>query len=616
MQYIDAGEGSLGTVSRQLAAVARGDEPAETVVRDGRLINVHTGEIRPGSDLVLAAGRVARVVPEGESPAAHVGPATTEVDADGAYLAPGFIDTHVHYESSMVTATGFARGVVPTGTTAAFMDPHEVGNVLGIEGVRRLLDEATDLPLRTFCTVPSCVPAAPGLEDGGAVIDPDDVERALEWEESVALGEMMNYPGVVAGDEDPHEKLARTYDAGLPATGHYASRDTGAALDAFVASGITACHESVRREEALAKLRRGLWTQLRQGSAWVDVPETVKAVTETDVDTRHLLLVTDDTHPDTILEEGHLDRVLRVAIANGLDPVTAIQAVTVNAAEYYGVHADLGALSPGKVADVVFLEDLATVDVGRVMVGGEVVAADGEWTAPEAAGLPSREAHTEAVRAAYPGSDRDTVACAPPTPADLAVTAPEGAETVSARVIRVHENEVGTTAERAELPVTDGTVDLAAGVSKAAVRERHGGDGSTGLGFVTGFGFERGAVASTVAHDSHNLLVLGTADAAMAAAAERVVELDGGMVAVDDDGTVFAEVALPVAGLMSDRPLAAVTEAVQDLEAAWRELGCDLDSPFMTASLLALAVLPELRLTNRGLLDTERFEFVAPVERA
>ena len=606
-QYLPAGShGPLADTSQQLVAVARGDADPDTVVRNGHVVNVHTGEIREGRDLVIADGRIVRVTETGTVTA---GPDTQEIDADGQFLAPGFLDTHVHYESSMTTATGFARGVVPTGTTGAFMDPHEIGNVLGLEGIRCLLDEAADLPLKTFCTIPSCVPAAPGFEDAGAVIDSDDVREALAWDDVVALGEMMNYPGVVAGDDEVHEKLAATYEQGLEATGHFASRETGASLDAFVAAGITSCHEGVRKEETLARLRKGMWTMLRQGSAWKDVPETIKAVTETDIDTRHLLLVTDDTHPDTITERGHLDRVLRVAIANGLDPVTAIQAVTINAAEYYGVDNDLGALSPGKIADVVFLDELATVDVARVMVDGDVVAADGEWL--DAGTLPDEADHTAAVHDAFPEWARETVEIDAPTASDVTVPAPDGAETVEATVIRAHENEVGTTRETATLPVKDGAVATGADVSKAAVVERHGGDGSIGRGFVTGFGFERGAIASTVAHDSHNLLVVGTDDAAMELAAERVVELDGGMVAVDDE--VLAEVPLPVAGLMSDQPLSTVSEQVSDLEAAWRELGCDLDSPFMTMSLVALAVIPELRLTNRGLVDTVAFDFVEPV---
>jgi len=607
-QYLEAGEhGTLADVSRTLAAVARGDVEPDLIIRDGQLVNVHTGEILPGTDLVIAEGRIVRMTDTG---AVAAGDATEEIDADGQYLAPGFLDTHVHYESSMVTATGFCRGVVPTGTTGAFMDPHEIGNVLGLEGIRLLLDEAADLPLKTFCTIPSCVPAAPGFEDAGATIDADGVREALDWDDVIALGEMMNYPGVVTGDEEVHEKLAATYEANLEATGHFASRETGASLDAFIAAGISSCHESIRKEEALARLRRGMWTMLRQGSAWKDIPETIKAVTETNVDTRHLLLVTDDTHPDTITDRGHLDRVLRVAISHGLDPVTAIQAVTINAAEYYGVDADIGALSPGKIADVVFLDDLAAVDVTRVMVNGDLVVEDGEWITDDA--LPDEANHTAAIREAYPEWARNTVQIDPPAPGAFAVSAPAGAETVEAAVIRVHENQVVTSRETATFPVEDGEVVHSDDVSKAAVIERHGGDGSIGRGYVTGFGFERGAVASTVAHDSHNLLVVGTDDDAMARAAERTIELDGGMVAVDD-AAVLADVPLPIAGLMSDLPLSDVSERVRELEHAWRELGCDLESPFMTMSLLALAVLPELRVTNRGLVDTVEFGFVDPV---
>ena len=599
--------GSLQDTSQTLAAVARGDSEPDTIIRNGDLVNVHTGEIMPGTDLVISEGRIVRMTDTG---AVSAGETTEVIDANGQFLSPGFLDTHVHYESSMVTATGFCRGALPTGTTGAFMDPHEIGNVLGLEGIRLLLDEAANLPLKTFCTIPSCVPAAPGFEDAGAVIDTADIKEALEWDDVIALGEMMNYPGVVSGDDEVHNKLAATYETNKRATGHFASRETGAELDAFIATGVSSCHESIRKEEALARLRRGMWTMLRQGSAWKDIPETIKAVTETDVDTRHLLLVSDDTHPDTITEKGHLDRVLRVAISNGLDPVTAIQAVTLNAAEYYGVDADLGALSPGKIADVVFIDDLATIDVSRVMVDGSILVEDDEWVDDDA--LPARSEHTDAIHDAFPDWARDTVKIDPKPADSFEIPAPEGVDEVSAEVIRVHENQVVTSRGSATLPVEDGTVALDGNVSKAAVLERHGGDESVGRGFVTGFGFERGAVASTVAHDSHNLLVVGTSDEAMARAAERTIELDGGMVAVDDDG-VLAEVPLPIAGLMSDLPLSEVSKRVHALEDAWETLGCDLDSPFMTMSLLALAVLPELRITNRGVVDTVGFEFTDPV---
>ncbi len=612
MQYVEAGEnGTIAESSQQLAAVARGDKAPDTVIENGTLVNVHTAELQEDVTVYLTAGRIARVVPSTES--IDIPDGTERIDADGQYLAPGFIDTHVHYESSMVTATGFCRGVVPTGTTAAFMDPHEIGNVLGLAGIRAMLDEAADLPLKTFCTIPSCVPAAPGFEDAGAEIDAEDIEQALEWDDVVALGEMMNYPGVISGDDAVHDKLAATYRAGVPATGHYASRDRGAPLDAFVASGITACHESVRREEVLAKLRRGVWTQLRQGSAWKDIPETIKAITETSVDTRHLLLVTDDTHPDTITEKGHLDRVLRVAIANGLDPITAIQAVTLNAAEYYNVDGDLGALSPGKIADIVFLDDLATVSVDRVMVNGTLVAADGEWIESVDVGLPQEEEHTKSVQSQYPDEMMNTVHLQPPEPAAFEVTTDQDRDTVTATAMGIIENQVGTTREEVTLPVNDGLVELTEGVSKMAVFERHGGDESVGLGFVTGFGFEAGAVASTVAHDSHNLLVVGNSDEAMATAAQRLVDIDGGWVAVDDDGKVLAEVPLPVAGLMSDQPIDEVSAQVKELEKAFETLGCTIESPFMTMSLLPLAVIPELRLTNRGLVDTVNFDFVEPI---
>jgi adenine deaminase len=624
MEYLAAGDhGTLAERSRDLVAVARGDAAPDTLVRDGTLVNVHTAELREHTDLLISDGRVARVVDTGTADD-QLGDGTTVVDADGAYLAPGFLDGHVHIESTMVTATGFARGVVPRGTTGVFADPHEIGNVLGLDGVRALLDEAADLPLKVMHTVPSCVPAAPGFSDAGAEIDAADVARALEWPESVALGEMMDVPGVVAGDEAAHEKLAATYDAGLVAQGHFPAPETGAPLDAFVAAGVSSDHESVRREDALAKLRRGMWTMLRQGSAWHDIPETVEAVTETGADTRHLLLVADDIHPGTVREEGHLDRAARTAISNGLNPLDAIRAITLAPAEYYGVDADLGSLSPGKVADVVFLDDLAELSVERVMVDGDLVVRGGEWL--DDAGLPSRSDHTTAVHDAFPDAMRDTVVGAPPRPGDFTVPAPEGGdgavpERVEAETIVAKENRADTGRTTLTLPVEDGAVTVPDGTDavRAFVFNRHAeaeeGDRRVGRGFVTGFGFDRGAVASTVAHDSHNLLVLGRDADDMARAAECLHETGGGMVAVGD-GEVLAEVPLPVAGLMSDRPMAEVTDAVDDLHEAWRTLGCTLESPFMTMSLLALPVIPELRLTTRGLVDATTFEFVDPVRPA
>lgn len=621
MEYLAAGDhGTLAERSQSLVAVARGDAAPETVIRNGTLVNVHTAEVEEHKDLLVADGRIARVVDAGEADE-QLSDQTTEIDADGAYLAPGFLDGHVHIESAMTTVTGFARGVVPRGTTGVFADPHEIANVLGLDGVRALLDEATDLPLKVMHTVPSCVPAAPGLSDAGAEIDAEDVARALEWPESVALGEMMNVPGVVAGDGEVHEKLAATYDRGLVAQGHFPDPDTGERLDAFVAAGVSSDHESVRQADALAKLRRGMWTMLRQGSAWTDIPETIGAITEAGADPRHLLLVADDIHPGTIREAGHLDRAARVAVAHGLDPVDAIRAVTIAPAEYYGVDADLGSLSPGKVADVVFLDDLSEVSVERVMVNGDIVVDADGWR--NDADLPAPEAHTAAVHEAFPESMRDTVAGTPPDAEAFRVPAPEcedGSlpERVEAESIVARENRADTGRTTLTLPVEDGEVVVPEGVDavRAFVFNRHDAAADrSGHGFVAGFGFERGAVASTVAHDSHNLLVLGRDADDMARAAERLHETGGGMVAVAD-GEVLAELPLPVAGLMSDRPMDSVTESVTDLHDAWHDLGCTLDSAFMTMSLLALPVIPELRLTTRGLVDATTFEFADPVRPA
>ncbi|MEW5932209.1 MAG: adenine deaminase [Bacillota bacterium] len=573
-----------------------GVAPADTVIRGGRVVNVFTGEVLK-ADVAVARGRVAFV-----GDAAHtLGPDTAVIDASGLYLVPGFIDGHVHVESSMLSLTQFCQAVLPRGTTAIFMDPHEIANVLGLDGVRLLLAEGEGLPLKVFATVPSCVPAAPRFEDAGASLDPAAVARALAWPRVAGLGEVMDFPAVIEGDERIHAEIGAALGLGKPATGHYAHPDLARGLVAYAASGVSSDHESTDADDVVARLRLGMWTMLREGSAWRDVRETVKAITEAGLNARRAVLVTDDCHPHTLLTEGHMDRVVRTAISAGLRPVTAIQMATLNPAEYFGVDAEMGGIAPGRRADIVFLTDLATVEVHQVMVDGQAVAREGRMLKA----LPDPR---------YPEFVRHSVKLARPlAPRDFAVHAPAGAGggEVTVRVIEVVEAKALTRHRTVTLP-NDGGVLRAQperDIAKVAVVERHGGGGGMGLGFVRGFGLQRGAVASTVAHDSHNLLIVGVDDGDMAAAGNALAECGGGMVAISG-GRVMARVELPVAGLMSPRPACEVAAAVAELERAWRSLGCHLVSPFMTMSLLALPVLPELRVTNRGLVDTVRFRVV------
>jgi len=582
----------LSAVTRQLTAVCMGREPAELVVRGGRLVNVHTREVLDGADVAIAHGRVAMFGDVSHT----IGPATETIDAAGAYLVPGLVDTHLHVESVMVTVTRFAEAVLPHGTTTVFIDNHEMANVFGLAGMRWMLDEGEGLPLKVYLAVPSCVPALPGFEDNGASLGPAEIREALGWDGAAGLGELMNMPGVIEGDEDVHAEIAATLELGKPVTGHWSLPGwTDHRLQAYAAAGVDSCHETTSREDALAKLRAGMWVQFREGSTFRDVEALAPVLTEDGVDPRHCLLVTDDVLPGTIVADGHLDRVVRRAVEVGIDPLVAIQMATVNGAEYFGLRHELGSIAPGRIADVLFVEDLADFRPHRVLADGRDV---GELPEPD-----------------YPAEAYESIRLSRPlTAADLRIEA--AGERARVRVIGISSGNVRTDHLVVELPVVDGEVRASTelGVAKLASVERHGGPGTIGLGFVRGLGLERGAVASTVAHDNHNVLVAGMSDEDMLLAVERLVAAGGGMIAVAG-GDVLGFVRLPIAGLMSDRPVPEVAVEVEELAAAYRALGSTLERPAMMFSFLSLAVIPALRLTNRGLVDGVAFELVPVVVR-
>ncbi len=589
----------LSLLTRELVSAAQGQVKADVVVRGGKIVNVHTAEVYP-ADVAVKYGRVVAVGDVGHT----LGPSTEVIDAAGYYLAPGFLESHVHIESSMVTPTQFCRAVVPHGTTGVFIDNHEIANVLGMAGIKLMLEESRGLPLKVYLTVPSCVPALPGYDDAGAEIRPDDIEEAFRWDEVVALGEMMNMPGVIMGDAHVHKMLRATLEAGKVITGHWASSDLGPALQAYVAAGISNDHESTRKEDAIAKLRLGMWVQFREGSAWKDLGETIRAITEEGLDHRHALLVADDVHADTLVSQGHLDHILRRAIEEGVDPVKAIQMITINVAEYFRLAHEIGSLSPGRSADMVLFRELREPYIEKVIVDGVLVASDGRWLID----LPTF---------IYPDFALKSVRLkAPLTPEDFSIKAPVSEGTVRVRVIQAVEAKATTLYRELDVPVTAGELraSVELDLAKLAVVERHRASGRIGLGLVTGFGLKAGAMASTVAHDSHNLLVMGMSDADMATAANVLADCGGGMVAVRD-GRVLALVPLPVAGLMSPETVEVVDQQIKALDRAWQELGCRLVSPFMTMSLLSLPVIPELRLTDRGLVDVRQVKQVDLVVR-
>lgn len=599
----EAGEGPLGSelwrVARSLVATALGKEKASLVIKNGLLVNVNSGELLEGWDVAVKGDRVAYIGPSADH---TIGPETEVIDASGKYVVPGFLDAHVHIESSMVTATEFARLVLPYGTTGVFIDNHEIGNVLGLRGIRLMLEEARGLPLRVFLTVPSCIPSSSGgLETPGASLGPEEIAEALAWEETVALGEMMNFPGILSLDEKMHAEVAEAHKARKPVEGHD-SFLLDRELTAYVAAGITSSHESVRKIDAVQRLRLGMYVYCREGSAWLDVKEGIKAVTEARLDSRHVCLVTDDKEPHSILRDGHVSHSVKRAIEEGVDPITAIQMATLNPAEHYGLSLHLGSVAPARLADIVLLEDLTRVKVHSVFVGGRLMAQQGRLLAP-------------LRRFEYPSWARGTVKLARPLrPEDFIIEAPINRGYVRARVIGAIEGKVHTKALEEELAVVNGDVkaDPERQIYKVAVVERHGRSGGIGKGFLKGFGWRGGAIASTVAHDSHNLLVVGANERDMSIAANRLAEAGGGVITVLD-GEVLSLVELPIAGLMSDGPCEEVAMKVKQMYEVWGRLGCTWVSPFMTLSLMALVVLPELRISDKGLVDVRSSTIVPPL---
>ena len=577
-------------VAPKLIAVAAGREPADLVIRARAVALVQTREILPWQ-IAVAEGRFAYVGPD----ASHcIGP-ETEVIEWGGLAIPGLLDAHMHVESGMLTPAEFCRAVIPHGTTTMFVDPHEIANVLGLRGVRLMHDEAAMQPVTMLVQMPSCAPSAPGLETTGHEIGPDDVAEAMTWPGIVGLGEMMNFPGVIAADPKMLAEIAATQGAGLTVGGHYASPDLGAPFHAYAAGGPADDHEGTREEDAVARARQGMRAMLRLGSAWYDVKAQITAITERGLDPRGFVLCTDDCHSGTLVRDGHMDRVVRHAIACGCDPMTALQMATLNTAEHFGLGRELGSIAPGRRADLILTDDLETLTIRRVIARGVTVARDGECLA-------------ECPHLDWPEDVRSTVRLgARLGAADFAVPAPEGAARVTARVIGVVENQAPTRALTRELPVRDGAVQIEGAVAHLALVERHRGTGGVTGGFVEGFGYEGSmAVASTVAHDSHHMIVVGTDPALMAEAANSLGETGGG-VTVWRDGAEVARVALPIAGLMSDAPAAEVAAQADAMGEALRACGCTLNNAFMQHSLLALVVIPELRISDLGLVDVTRF---------
>jgi adenine deaminase len=560
-----------------LLAVARGDTPAHLALRNARLVNVWSGEIYT-TDILLVGHQVAALGP-GYA-------AEREIDLDNRFVCPGFIDAHVHIESSLMTPPEYARAVVPRGVTTVITDPHEIANVMGVAGIRYMLDRARHGPLNVYANAPSCVPAT-DMETSGARLEAEDLIPLLDHPWVIGLAEVMNYPGVIYGDEGMIDKLEAF--AGRVRDGH-APAVTGKALNAYVAAGIGSDHECTTTGEALEKLRLGLTIFIREGTTTRNLAALLPAITPNNYG--QLCFCTDDRQPNTLMDEGGVDDCVRQAIAGGIDPVTAIRMATLNPARFFRLD-HLGVIAPGRQADVVVFSDLYAPQAEMVFHRGALVAQAGQMLAAKPAlrsyPLPNTvRIKLEAVDFRIPAqSARIRVIGAPP---DQVVT-PHLLE--AARIINGEA-------------VADTTRDLI----KIAVIERHHASGSMGLGFIHGFGLQRGALAGTVGHDHHNLIVIGADDASMHTAVQAVAALGGGLVVVEGD-QVLGSLPLPIAGLMTEEPLEAVRRAYDELIVLARSLGSTLPDPFMTMSFMGLEVIPSLKLTDRGLVDVERFELVS-----
>lgn len=593
----------ISTRTRGLVDVAMGREKADLVIRNGQWICVQSGEIIPGTDIAVLKDRIAYV---GEDASHTIGENTKIIDAEGKYLVPGLLDAHMHVESAMVTITEFVRAVAPRGTTGMFIDPHEIANVFGLKGVRLMADEAESQPIHVWVQVPSCVPSAPRLETPGSSIDPEDVVEAMGWKRIIGLGEMMNFPGVYSSDFKMHDEMAATREAGKVIGGHFAAPGLGIPFHGYVAGGPEDDHEGTSKEDAVARVRQGMKTMLRYGSAWLDVEDPVKAITEEGLDSRHFILCTDDSHSETLVNDGHMDRVVRYTIGLGVDPLTVLQMATINTAEHFGVARDIGQIAPGRYADILLVTDLMDFNPDKVIAKGQILAEGGKWI-------------QDLPQTTYPDWALKSMNMKRPlTPDDFRLVM-EGnlkSDSVTAHVIGIIEGQAPTQHLKIPVMVVDGEirVDGKKDLAKIALVERHQATGGVVVGLVSGFGLEEGcAIGSTVAHDSHHMIVVGTDDEQMALAANHLAEMNGGQVVIKD-GEVIGQVSLPIAGLMSNKRADLVAEEAATVLKGFQTCGCTIVNPNMQLSLLALVVIPALRISDLGLVNVETFSIIPLIE--
>lgn len=571
----------------QRVAAARGDVPLDLLIENTRLVNVHTREIY-SADIGVAGGYIVFA-----GPGAWTGPEPqARFDADGKFATPGLIDAHMHIESSMMSPAGFAAAVLPHGTTTVVADPHEIGNVMGLRGVRYILDATAALPLRVYVQVPSCVPAVPGLETAGADFGAAEVAEMFGWERVIGLAEVMDYVGVIQQSDRMRAILDVAHARGTVISGHCPGLG-GRDLAAYLVGGPWSDHEARSPAEILEKLRAGMTVEVKVSSFGESMTAAVKAVASLDAVPPNLVFCTDDIFPEDLLRQGHLDHVVRRAVAAGIPPVDAVRAATLNTALRHRLH-ELGALAPGKRADVLLVDDMERFSVAAVFVGGDLVAQAGRMQVA----LPPARSAIEEENAVH--------LAAPPRPADFVLRARPGQQEARLRVLTLNPG-VRRGLEELAFPIHEGIVDVMAveGVCLASVIERHGRNGNRSLVPVKGLGLRRGAVASTVSHDSHNLVVVGRNAADMALAASELVTCGGGICCVDG-GRVTALMPLPIAGLLSPLPVEELVPVLEKVNVALHNLGIAARQPIGPIISLALPVIPSYSVTDMGLVDVNR----------
>ena len=564
---------------KSIIEAAMGDRKVDLLLKNARIVNTLSGDIHEDS-VAIDGGRIAGF---GEYDAKEV------IDLDGAYLMPGFIDGHVHIESSMVSVAEFARAVIPCGTTSAVIDPHEIGNVLGIKGIRYMLDSSVDACLGVYVMLPSCVPSTP-LETSGYTLSATELKELINDPRVLGLGEMMSYPAVIFRDEDTMRKIAMTYETaqGRKAVDGHAPNLEGKNLNAYTAAGIKSDHECTNVREAIMKIRAGMYVMIREGTAAKNLKNLLPAVNEANA--RRFVFCTDDRHLEDIATEGHIDNSVRTAIKAGINPVTAVRMASLNTAEYFGIK-DLGAIAPGYQADMLVVRNIDTLEIEKVFKKGRLVAENGKIK--------------DGAVKDYAGKLPLSMNVVNLSPEAFALKA--GGK--KARAIEVIPHEILTKTAIVQVKEKNGYVqaDIENDVLKISVVERHHGTGNIAKGLVKGFGLKRGAIASSVSHDSHDIIVVGTNEKDMYTAVSEIVKNGGGITAALD-GKIIESLALPVAGLMSEESGLFVREKVKALYAAAEKLGSSIPDPYMAMAFLSLPPLPEIRITDHGVIDAVKFQ--------